>query len=181
MRPCEVCAMRPIDLDTSGDVWVYELNEHKTVDHVGSKKIFIGPKGKIAIKGHLHGRPVDAPIFSPTEAEKERRAKLREQRKSHPSCNKTRDLNRKARPRDLTGEKYTTDSYRRAIHRACKSAGVPQWSPGRLRHNFATEARKTYGLEAAQVLLGHSSAVITDAVYAERDLRLATEAIKKIG
>jgi site-specific recombinase XerD len=36
-----------------------------------------------------------------------------------------------------------------------------------LRHTFATRVRKEHGLEAAQVLLGHSKADTTQ-IYAER-------------
>ena len=43
------------------------------------------------------------------------------------------------------------------------------------------EIRRIFGLEAAQVVLGHSSAQITDAVYAERDLQKVIEVIKKVG
>src|SRR5262249_27495914 len=42
---------------------------------------------------------------------------------------------------------------------------VPHWCPLQLRHNHATEVRRRYGLEAAQVMLGHSRADVTQ-VYA---------------
>lgn len=44
-----------------------------------------------------------------------------------------------------------------------------RFHPHQLRHNYATEVRKKWGLEAAQILLGHASAQVTEAVYAERD------------
>ncbi len=44
-----------------------------------------------------------------------------------------------------------------------------RWHPHQLRHTAATNIRKKFGLEAAQLLLGHSSAHVTDAIYAERD------------
>jgi site-specific recombinase XerC len=54
-----------------------------------------------------------------------------------------------------------------------------RWHPNQLRHTYATGVRKLYGLEAAQVLLGHARADVTQ-VYAERDwglaLRVAAEA-----
>lgn len=43
------------------------------------------------------------------------------------------------------------------------------YSPHQLRHSYATEIRRSHGLEVAAVLCGHSSAQITEAVYAERD------------
>jgi integrase len=72
------------------------------------------------------------------------------------------------------------DSLRQAIHRGCQRAGVPNWHPNQLRHSFATNVRATHGIEAAQVLLGHAKADITE-VYAERNERLASDIAKKIG
>ena len=44
----------------------------------------------------------------------------------------------------------------------------------------ATEIRSKFGLEAAQVILGHSQANVTQ-VYAERDLAKGIEVAKRIG
>jgi integrase len=78
------------------------------------------------------------------------------------------------------GIRYSRDSYRRAITRACRRAGIPTWSPNQLRHKFATEARKVGGIEAARVMLGHSSAV-TSEVYAEKDFSVAQKIVSLIG
>lgn len=75
---------------------------------------------------------------------------------------------------------YTRDSYYRAIARACERVGVPRWSPGQLRHNFATRMRKQYGLETAQVLLGHTKLETTQ-VYAERDHSQIREIMEAVG
>ena len=55
-----------------------------------------------------------------------------------------------------------------------------RWSPNQLRHTAATEVRKQFGLEAAQTLLGHSQADVTQ-VYAERDHALAAKVARQIG
>ncbi len=99
-------------------------------------------------------------------------------------------------PKTGPGNRYTTNTYRRAIHRAvalankkraeeAEKAGIevellPKWSPNRLRHTAATEIRRQFGLEAAQVTLGHASADVTE-IYAEKDLALAAEVARKIG
>jgi integrase len=57
---------------------------------------------------------------------------------------------------------------------------VHRWHPNQLRHSFATRVRKQHGLEAAQVLLGHSRADVTQ-VYAERNEELAAKVAAKIG
>src|SRR5262249_50615592 len=54
------------------------------------------------------------------------------------------------------------------------------WHPNQLRHTFATRVRKAHGLEAAQVLLGHAKADVTQ-VYAEKNEALATSVAAKIG
>ena len=75
---------------------------------------------------------------------------------------------------------FTKNSYRNAIHRACERAGVEKWNSNQLRHSAATEIRRRYGLEAAQVILGHASADVTQ-IYAERDLQKAVEIMREVG
>ena len=43
------------------------------------------------------------------------------------------------------------------------------WHPHQLRHNAATRLRKEFGLEAAQVILGHKTLAVTE-VYAGRSV-----------
>lgn len=56
-----------------------------------------------------------------------------------------------------------------------------RFHPNQLRHSAATNLRREAGLEAAQLALGHSSAQVTDAVYAERDHAKVVELMKRIG
>ena len=58
------------------------------------------------------------------------------------------------------GKPYTTGAYGKVIADACKTAGVPHWSPNQLRHAGGTEVREKFGLDAAQAVMGHSSASI---------------------
>ena len=60
------------------------------------------------------------------------------------------------------------------------SAGIPLWTPGQLRHNAATIVRREFGLEAAQLLLGHAKADVTQ-LYAEVNELKAIEIAEKIG
>jgi integrase len=53
-------------------------------------------------------------------------------------------------------------------------------SPNRLRHTAATEVRKEFGLEGAQIILGHASADVSQ-VYAERDIAKGLEIARRIG
>ena len=61
---------------------------------------------------------------------------------------------------------------------AVRIAGVILNKAGSARH--ATEVRRQYGLEGAQVALGHSKADVTQ-VYAERDLALAQRIAAEVG
>ena len=96
------------------------------------------------------------------------------------SCGNRPGTNRRRKPKHQPGDCYTTNSYRRAITRACEKHTIEKWSPNRLRHTAATEVRREFGLEAAQVILGHSQANVTQ-VYAERDLAKGVEVARQIG
>lgn len=54
------------------------------------------------------------------------------------------------------------------------------WSPNQLRHNRATLLRSMFGIEAAQVVLGHSDPKTT-LIYAEAQFGKAAEIARQIG
>jgi integrase len=210
MRPAEVCSLRPRNVDTSGDVWVYAPATHKTAHHGKPRVVAIGPRGQAILRPYLL-RGADAFCFSPRQSELKRREEAHSQRVTPLGYGNRPGTNRKAGPGRTPGECYTTDSYRRAIERGCEIAfgmsddcvipyGVelPQekvdairqrakawraehcWTPNQLRHSAATEIRQRFGLEAAQVTLGHANANVTQ-VYAERDLAKAMQVAREVG
>ena len=214
MRPSEVCAMRGIDLDTSGPVWLYrpgsdqgEHGAHKTAWRGHDRVISLGPKAQAILKPWLRLNVTEY-LFQPRESREAFDAERKAKRTSKvpPSQSKRR---RKLKPKRKPGERYNVISYTHAIYRACtvahrrtckdcqrqidesrkdrtkrlrKCPGLRAclWSPNRLRHSFGTEVRRRYGLEAAQVLLGHQKANVTQ-VYAERNLGLAQTVAAEIG
>ncbi len=178
-RPSEVCAPRPCDLDRSGDVWIYRPKSHKTEHHGRARAIFIGPKAQEVLLRYL-ARDAQAYCFRPCDSEAKRLAENERNRKTPLSCGNVRGSNVKRKPKKKPGKQYTTDSYRRAIHRACDKAKIDRWSPNRLRHTAATEVRKEFGLEGAQIILGHASADVSQ-VYAERDIAKGMEIARRIG
>jgi integrase len=172
-RAGELVKMRLIDIETAGPVWTYSPADHKTAHHGHRRTIYIGPQGQEIVRDFMTGRPVDAYLFSPQEAEAQRHA----QAVTH------RRLDQKPNPRQtdrIVGDHYTVGSYRRSIHRACELADVPKWSPHRLRHNAGTFIRKEFGIEAAQIMLGHARADVTQ-VYAEINQEKAITIAEKIG
>ena len=54
------------------------------------------------------------------------------------------------------------------------------WHPHQLRHNAATHLRKEYGLEAAQVILGHKTLAATE-IYAEKNQDAARKIMAAVG
>lgn len=230
-RPGEARILRPVDIDRSGDVWLYRPRSHKTEHKDRTRVIFIGPKAKEILLPYLL-RDADAYCFSPSESEKLRRECLHAARKTPPTYGNVPGSNRKLHPKRRAGNHFTKDSYNRAIQRACESsfempknlrnisskvspreqarlAKLPEkerqeaienarlerirlktqaaewraqhcWTPNQLRHAAGTEVRRQFGLEAAQVVLGHAGADVTQ-VYAERDQLLAAEVMRKIG
>jgi integrase len=193
-RPGEVCQLRPMDLDRSGEVWQYRPASHKTEHHNRERVIFVGPQAQAVILPYLL-RDAATHCFSPAESETRRHVEMRVHRKSkvQPSQRNRKKAHRARAPK----ESYTKDSYARAIRRGVDKANkailedakefqidnptlLAYWAPNRLRHARATEVRRTYGLEAAQVILGHAKADVTQ-VYAERDSALAVEVMKTIG
>lgn len=180
MRPGEICAMRPCDITIGKKVWTYRPPSHKTAHHGHDRVVYLGPRAQRIIRPFLKGRATTAHLFSPAEAVAKWRAAKTAARRTPLSCGNRPGTNRKAEPRRQVGERYTSTAYCRAIARACLRAGVQRWHPHQLRHNYATAIRVKYGLEAARILLGHCSALVTEAVYAERDeqaaMRIAAEA-----
>ena len=194
MRQGEVCIMRPMDIDRSGEVWMYEPSTHKTAHLGNEKQVPLGPQAQDVIRPFLDRAP-EAFLFSPIEAEawrNERRAVVRNpnrKTKIYPSELKARLIRKQARTPKVSvrskRERYDSDSYRRAITygiQKARKAGVEiaDWHPHRLRHSCGTEVRKKYGIEAAQVMLGHTTANVTE-IYAERNLKLAVSVAKEIG
>jgi integrase len=194
MRTCELVIMRPCDIDRSGDVWIYEPFDHKNRWRGHRKLIPLGPQAQAIIAPFL-ARDGSAYLFSPREAEAWRLANrpvhYKPNRKTpiYPSELKAREKAKQARrkrtPKRPKRDHYDTDSYRRAIEYGLKKAEkagvkIPYWHPHQLRHNRGTEVRKRYGIEAAQVALGHARADVTQ-VYAERNLEQAREIAREMG
>jgi len=181
MRSGEVIRMRACDLDMAGSVWFYTPVTHETIHHGRTRVVPLGPNAQQVVRAFL-GQSLSAFLFSPAEAEAERRAVKYALRRAKmtPSALRRQEVARRRRPGKAPRDCHTPDSYGRAIHRACERAGVPEWHPHHLRHTFATRVRRDFGLEAARLMLGHSSMVVTQ-VYAEQDTQVASQIAAKVG
>ena len=119
MRPGEVCSMRTIDIDRTVSVWIYTPESHKTEHHGRERRIYLGPKAQEILRPWLKTE-LTAYLFSPAEAEAERRAEQRKNRKTR--VQPSQQNRRKRKPQKTTGERYSVDSYRRAIEYGIKRA-----------------------------------------------------------
>ena len=171
-RPSELLFLRPQDIDTSTEPWTVRPERHKTAHKGRDRQLFFGPKAQHILRPFLL-RDSDAYLFNPHEATAERNANAKTPRRPN-QPETTRKTSRRVQ------DHYTKDSYRRAITRACEKADIPKWTPYRLRHTAATEIRRQYGLEGAQVVLGHAALGVTQ-VYAERDFEKAARIISEVG
>lgn len=157
-RPGEACIVRPMDLKQEGDTWLYLPRSHKNTWRDQHLVKGVPRAAQHAIKEWLDRSP-ESYLFSPREAYEEIRS-------------------RKAwGGRHAIGERYRTDSYRRAVKYGIDKANeartleslppVPAWSPNQLRHAVATEVSQAIGEQAAQRWCGHKN-LETTGIYVER-------------
>ena len=168
-------AARPDEVDTSGDVWLYHPRHHKMEHFDRRKVIMLGPKAQEILRPWLE-RDAGSYCFVPAETSAWHYRRSRRKATSETPVEDGKSKVLKLRP----GLKYTRHSYRVAVQRACKRAGIEPWSPRQLRHTRATAIRQAFGLEAAKAVLGHTDTKITE-IYAERDLELAMRIMREIG
>jgi len=184
MRPQDVRNLRACDINRSGEIWRYVPYTHKT-EHKGKKRIIaIGFRAQAILMSYLLEKEdmPEAFLFSPKDTVRLQKIEKRQKRKTPfrvGQVQPTRIVH--SRPNAAKpGDKYTKDSYNRAVSRACEQAGVPNWTPNQLRHSTGTEVRNKFGLDSAQAYLGHANASTTE-IYAELDFEKAARVAREIG
>ena len=132
MRPGEAVLMRGVDLDMSDNVWVYTPQRHKTEHHGLEWSIYLGPQAQDLIRPFLN-LDAAAYLFSPVNAERDRRDALHAARKTPLSCGNRPGSNRSTKPAKSPGAHYTTITYYKAIIAGCDKAFAPPEAIARLR------------------------------------------------
>lgn len=176
MRPSEVFKMRAMDIDQSGKEWIYRPDSHKTAHHGVIKAVPIVGDARLMVMKFMD-RPSDQYLFSPIESAAWHREQRSLARKTRSCCGNRPGTNLKKDPKRKPGVKFTKDSYRRAIVSAARKAKVEHWTPYQLRYTAAAAIREALGLEAAQAILGHTRAAMTNH-YARASEAKAIEAAK---
>lgn len=198
MRPGELVIMRPLDINTNGSPWFYrpgsdkgKFGQHKTAHHGLDRRIYLGKESQRIIEPFM-SRPLVHYLFSPREADAQRRDRRHQQRRTPQSCGNKPGTNRKKDPKTLPGDRYTPGTYRQAIHYACDAVFDPDgekrkgkvtdhlWSPNQLRHTALTRIERRFGCDRARAVGGHTK-VETTQIYVERDMRLAIEVAQEAG
>lgn len=169
-RPSEILALRPGDIDYNSTPWKWTLEKHKSQWRGKEKVLYFGPQARQILEPLLENVAEHELVFS---GHKIRTSRI-EERRDKARAQGRRVQDRSGRPSRATkgrkppGEKVQLWSYENEIARAAAFAGVEHWTPNQLRHLKATELRRDFGLEAAQIGLGHAKADVTQ-IYAERD------------
>lgn len=126
-RGGELCSMRICDIDRSGFIWEFKPTQHKTAHHGHDRIIRFGKRAQTILAPLLMKTNLTAFVFSPADAERERREQQRTNRKTPltPSQIERAELASKRRRNRPPGEQYDSRSYGRAIARACDQAFPP--------------------------------------------------------
>lgn len=173
MRPGETCAMRSIDIDTSGKVWRYVPKEHKTEHFDIDRIVYLGPQAQHVIRPFLK-TDVTAYLFDPREAEAEWLAEKHSARKTPLSCGNVPGSNRRRCPKRAPGACYDTPSYRRAIARGCDRVFPP---PAHLRRREWMEADRVKRETAAAHLARLTPEQLAELAKWRKEHRLAPASI----
>ena len=178
-----------------GAVWLFRPVQYKTRHRNKPRIVAVGPRAQAVLAAFTPADPSEF-YFSPRRVVEQLHAERAANRRtpryaSHMKRNQTK---RVAVPAKRPAARYTVTSYGRAVGRAVVRANgrrarlagahnfdpVPHWHPNQLRHAHGTEVRRLYGLEAAQVALGHERADVTQ-MYAEKNLALAVKVATEVG
>ncbi|HBE69433.1 MAG TPA: integrase [Planctomycetaceae bacterium] len=200
MRPGEVCRLTPRMVDRTDKIWAVTFDEHKNAHRGLSRTAYLGPQAQGVLKKYL-SRNEDTYCFSPVEVMAWRSAQRNLARTTPLNQGNRQGYTQRTRARLPSNRRpirdhYDTQSYASAIRYACaKAFPIPDgatreeaanwrskkwWNPNQLRHAAATVIRREYGLEAAQVMLGHTKASTTE-IYAEVDHSRARAIAGRLG
>ncbi len=123
MRPGEVCVMRSLDIDMTGEVWLYTpgsdegpFGRHKTAHHGHKRIVPIGPRGQEIIRKYLK-TDIIAYLFDPRERMQARWTEQRMNRKTRvqPSQQNRRKRKPKWQPQEPLHDQHLRQSHRQGM------------------------------------------------------------------
>lgn len=81
-RSGEVLHLRRIDIDTSGKVWMARIEHHKTSHEGKERTLYFGSRAQAVLREFFIGKGPTDYLFSPKDAERERREAAHRERKT---------------------------------------------------------------------------------------------------
>ena len=182
-RAGELMILRNADVArTTASAWEYRPANHKGSWRGKDRVLYFGLRCQGVLAPFLaKAESPEAYVFDPSQEESERNAARSERRKTprYPSHMKRNAAKRVETPRRPPASRYTTNTYRRAIERACDAAKVERFTPHTLRHLAATEIRRELGIDVARAVLGHTMAAMSEHYSREVDQTLALKSVER--
>lgn len=174
-RPGEIVQLRGRDLDMRAEPWLFTPKRHKNAHRDHERVIPFGPKAREILRPWLKEDP-EAYCFSPSETIQAYQGERTKARKTPKTKWQSRQRRVKG-PKWKPGDKYTTQTYSRALVRACEKADraaheadpsipadtvvVKPFAANQIRHTRATVVYKEIALKVARDELGHRNAKTT--------------------
>jgi integrase len=150
MRPGEVCSMRAAEIDRTGAVWAYRPATHKGAWRGQDRVVMLGPVCQRVLAPFLAGRRRDY-LFCPSD-----------------------------RCRKRTRQRYTAETFSRAVARAAARAGV-RLHFYQLRHAYRVRVTRAGNLDQARAAMGHTSVGTTNGYARGVDAELARQVAERLG
>jgi integrase len=136
MRSSEICLMRGCDIDTradaTGQTWDYKPHQHKNLHRGITRTVVLGPECQRIVRPFLK-TDVQAYLFSPSDAEHDRREAAQKARKTPLSCGNTPTTDHRRKGKRAPRDHFDKASYCHAVGRACRKAFPPPSHLSRLR------------------------------------------------
>ena len=165
MRAAEACRMRFDELSWSDSGALrYRPVKHKNANRGKNRKITLGPKAQAILATY----GVTPEVIESGELPREYVFDPRDTDRRKSEFSKPR-FRKKAKP-CFSSVRYTIE-IKAGVDRAIATGAIMEserWKSNMLRHRALTDTRRDYGLDAAQVMGGHSDAKTTQR-YAEPD------------
>jgi integrase len=164
-RPGELLAMAVDEVDRGdSSVWVHRPAHHKTEHQGKDRVVFIGPRARTILAPYILAAGAGRIFHHTRDGYREVIARACDRAFPHPT------LSGMPKRRLTEAQAAELKAWRKA-HR---------WHPNQLRHSAATGIRDRFGLDSAQVVLGHSHASTTE-IYARVNAEKAREVAKAMG
>lgn len=167
-RPGELLGLTPEMIERKGEIWVADLEHHKTEHHGHSRVLYFGPRCQTILAKYI-GRKKSGLLFA-MQRVSYTRAIVRACEQAFGMPDKLRKPPKTATPEQLDKIRQQASEWRLKY---C-------WSPHWLRHTAGKRLREEFGLETTQAVLGHATADMSER-YAGLARERAIEAAKKIG